>query len=199
VISDEIHAPITLPGARHVPFLSLGGEASLCGIAIVGASKGWNIAGLKCALIVTDSAEMEARLDAALPEHLRYHVGHLGVIASLAAFEHGVPWLDAMIAHLDQNRARLAELLAEHLPEVGYLPPEAGYLAWLDCRALELGADPAALFLERGRVALSPGPGFGTGGEGFARLNFATSSALLAEAVVRMAAAVRGPAGAQTG
>ena len=82
------------------------------------------------------------------------------------------------------------ELLAEHLPGVGYRPPQAGYLAWLDCRALELGDDPAAVFLERGRVALSPGPPFGEQGRGFARLNFGTSSALLEEAVRRMAAAV---------
>ena len=55
------------------------------------------------------------------------------------------------------------------------MPPQAGYLAWLDCRALELGDDPAAVFLERGRVALSSGPTFGEQGQGFARLNFGTS------------------------
>ena len=77
------------------------------------------------------------------------------------------------------------------MPAVGYAPPQAGYLAWLDCRELELGDDPAATFLERGRVGLSPGPQFGTGGAGHARLNFATSPELLAEIVERMAAAVQ--------
>ncbi len=95
VVSDEIHAPLTLPGASHVPFLSLGGEACDCGVAIVGASKAWNIAGLKCALIVTASPAMEARLTAALSTHLRYHVGQFGVVASIAAFEDGTPWLDS--------------------------------------------------------------------------------------------------------
>jgi cystathionine beta-lyase len=198
VISDEIHAPLTLPGARHLPFLSLSGEACECGVAIVGASKAWNIAGLKCALIVTASPRMESRLAAALSSHLRYHVGHLGVLASLAAFERGTPWLDSVLAYLDVNRGLLGTLLAEHLPGVVYLPPEAGYLAWLDCRALELGDDPAAVFLERGRVALSPGPGFGTQGLGFARLNFATSSMLLTEAVMRMTAATRDSRDVQT-
>jgi cysteine-S-conjugate beta-lyase len=197
VISDEIHAPLTLPGARHVPYLTLGEEAATHAVAVAGASKGWNLAGLKCALIVSGSAEMDARLDASLSSHLRYHVGHLGVVASIAAFEQGGPWLEAVVSHLDHNRRSLDSLLRSRLPEVVYVQPEAGYLAWLDCRRLELGEDPAAAFLEHGRVALSPGPSFGTQGRGFARLNFATSSALLAEAVGRMAAGARHGAEAQ--
>jgi len=199
VVSDEIHAPLTLPGASHVPYLSLAGEAASHGVAVAGASKGWNLAGLKCALIVSGSDEMDARLEDALPSHLRYHVGHLGVLASIVAFEHGGPWLDAVVAQLDRNRRSLETLVCSELPGVVYVPPQAGYLAWLDCRRLGLGEDPAAVFLEHGRVALSPGPSFGTQGRGFARLNFATSSALLAEAVERMAAAVRTSAEAQSG
>jgi cystathionine beta-lyase len=100
-----------------------------------------------------------------------------------------VPWLDAVIAQLDENRALLARLLAAHLPGVGYAPPEASFLAWLDCGALGL-ADPAAAFLERGRVALSPGGDFGDQGKQFTRLNMGTSPAILADIVARMAAAV---------
>jgi cystathionine beta-lyase len=122
-----------------------------------------------------------------LPESLRYHAGHFGVLGTIAAFESGVAWLDELVAYLDGNRKLLRELLAVHLPDVSYIAPEAGYLAWLDCRALPLGDDPAAAFLERGRVALSPGPNFGRQGRGFARLNFGTSAALVAEAVERMA------------
>ncbi len=190
VIADEIHAPMTLPGSVHVPYLTLGPEAAAGAVAITGASKAWNVAGLKCALIVTGDAGLEARLDAALPSHLPYHVGHFGVLAALAAFEQGADWLDLLIAHLDVNRQLLARLLAARLPQIAYDPPEAGYLAWLDCRGLGLGDDPASVFLERGRVALSPGPNFGTQGRGFARLNFGTSAALLGEAVDRLAAAV---------
>jgi len=93
---------------------------------------------------------------------------------------------------LDSNRGLLGRLLAERLPEVAYQPPEAGYLAWLDCSRLGLGADPAAALLERGRVALSGGPSFGAGGDGFVRLNFATSPALLEQIVERMATGIRG-------
>ncbi len=187
VISDEIHAALTLPGARHIPYLSLA-EAAARGVAITGASKAWNLAGLKCAAIVTASSKMERALNKSLPGFLAYHVGHFGVLASLAAFDAGGPWLDAVLARLDVNRGALAALLAERLPGVVYRPPEAGYLAWLDCRSLGLGDDPAAAFLEHGRVALSSGPTFGEQGRGYARLNFATSPALLAEAVDRLAA-----------
>ncbi len=190
VVSDEVHAPMTLPGATHVPYLAIGSEAAEHGIAITSASKAWNIAGLKCAVIVSGSERSERRLSEVLPSHLPYHAGHLGVLATIAAFEHGGEWLDALVDHLDRNRRLLAGLLAEKLPEVGYLPPQAGYLAWLDCRALALGDDPSEVFLERGRVALSPGPSFGAGGAGYARLNIGTSSALLEEAVDRMAAAL---------
>jgi cystathionine beta-lyase len=109
----------------------------------------------------------------------------------VAAFASGQAWLDAAVAQIDQNRAALSRLLADHLPAVGYLPPEASFLAWLDCRDAGLGDDPAAAFLKSGKVALSPGRDFGTQGRGFARLNMGTSPALLAEAVSRMAAAAR--------
>jgi cystathionine beta-lyase len=192
VVADEIHAPLTLPGARHTPFAALGETRS---VVITSASKAFNIAGLKCALAVAGSAEVARELRA-LPEEVRYRAGLLGVIASEAAFVHGDAWLDALLAALDANRRRLAALLDEHLPAIGYRPPDASFLAWLDCRALELGDDPAAVLLERGRVALEPGHAFGAPGRGYVRLNFGTSAALLDDAVGRMAAAVGSPHGA---
>jgi cysteine-S-conjugate beta-lyase len=189
VVSDEIHAPLVLAGATHVPFASLGEEVAGRALTITGATKGWNLAGLKAAVLVAGSARMEEEL-AALPESLRYHAGHFGVLASIASFDEGEPWLDELLAYLDGNRRLLSGLLAERLPDVRYVAPEASYLAWLDCRALPLGDDPSGAFLERGRVALSPGPRFGEPGRGFARLNFGTSAALVTEAVERMATAL---------
>jgi cysteine-S-conjugate beta-lyase len=183
VVSDEVHAPMTLPGATHTPYLTVTEH----GIALVSASKAWNTAGLKAALAVVEATDL-----APIPAHISYHAGHLGVLTSITAYSEGGDWLDALVGHLDVQRARLGELLEAELPEVGYEPPEAGYLAWLDCRALGLGDDPSAVFLERGRVALSPGPTFGTEGNGFARLNIGTSGALLAEAVRRMRSALDG-------
>ena len=190
VVSDEIHAPMTMAGAAHAPYLTLGEKAVATGITVTSASKAWNLAGLKCALIVSGDDAMHDRLTTGLPSHLASHTGHLGVLASIAAFDHGEEWLDALVVHLDRNRALLGELLERHLPQVRYAPPQAGYLTWLDCRELGLGDDPSEAFRERGRVALSPGPAFGEPGNGFARLNIGTSSALLEEAVRRMASTV---------
>ncbi|HEY0278191.1 MAG TPA: aminotransferase class I/II-fold pyridoxal phosphate-dependent enzyme [Solirubrobacterales bacterium] len=188
VLADEIHSPLTLPGARHVPFLSVSDEAREHGIALVSASKAFNLAGLHCAQFVTAS-ERAAEVVEALP-FIAKHAGHFGLLASVAAYREGAPWLEDVIAVIDHNRALLADLLADKLPEVGYTPPRAGYLTWLDLRALDLGDDPTEVLLERGRVALNPGPTFGPQGAGFARLNIGTSPALLEEAVKRIGKAV---------
>ncbi len=188
VIADEVHAPMTLPGATHVPYLHVGAEN---GLALVSASKAWNLAGLKCALAVAASERMADALGQ-VPTHVRYHVGHFGVIGGVAAFTEGRAWLDGLVQHLDRQRGRLADLLSSQLPGVKLVRPEAGYLAWLDCRGLGLGDDPSEVFLQRGRVALSGGLAFGAEGRGIARLNFGTSGDLLAEAVSRMRSALDG-------
>jgi cystathionine beta-lyase len=189
ILSDEIHAPLALPGAEHVPFLGVSDHAAARGVALVSASKAFNLAGLGCAQIVTAGETARAAVDP-LPLSAR-HPGHLGVIAAEAAYESGDEWLDAVIEVLDANRHAIAEQLLRELPEVAYTQPRAGYLAWLDLTQLELGVDPAPQILERGRLALSSGPQFGRGGEGHVRLNFGTSPELVAEAIERIAKAVR--------
>jgi len=187
LLVDEIHAPLVLPGARFVPFGSVDHEMSERAYIFTSASKGWNIAGLKCGVAAAGSAATATMLTERWEALL---ASHLGVLGSVAAFAASLGWLDAVVAQLDQNRVHLARLLAEQLPEVGYVPGAASFLAWLDCRKLGLGDNPAAVFLERGKVALSPGPDFGAQGAGFARLNIGTSPELITEAVRRIATAV---------
>jgi cystathionine beta-lyase len=187
VVVDEIHAPLVYEPGAFVPFLSLPVGSSA--VSLMSASKAFNLAGLPSALAVA-GADAQHDLDA-MPVEVAFGASHVGSLAQAAALRDGDLWLAALVSGLDENRHLLADLLAEHLPEVGYLVPEATYLAWLDCRALGLGPDPAAALRERGRVALSPGPDFGAGGAGHARLNFATSPQILRQAVERMTAAVR--------
>jgi cysteine-S-conjugate beta-lyase len=199
VLADEIFAPLVLPGRTHHPFVSVSPEAARHGIMFASASKAWNLAGLKCAAIVTADAATR-RLVQRLPEELPWRVGHLGVLGSIAAFQDGEPWLEEVLGVLDHHRRYLAELLAARIPAIRYRPPDASYLAWLDCTALGLGDDPSAVFLARGRVALSPGPSFGRPGVGHVRLNMGTSRQILAAAVDRMASAVDdAPASGPTG
>lgn len=181
ILADEIHAPLTLPGAEHTPFLTVSEDARECGICVTSASKAFNIAGLGCAVIVTAS-ERAARIASRLPPGAT-HPGHLGVIASRAAFEEGDDWLSQVVSQLDYNRHFLDELLGEHLPPAGYRQPEAGYLAWIDARNLGLGPDPSIPILDDARVAVSSGPGFGAGGAGHFRLNIGTSPDLIETAV----------------
>lgn len=186
VVADEIHAPLTAAGAEFVPYLTVPGGES--GLSLMSASKAWNLAGLKAALAIAGPA---AAADLArLPEEVSHGPSHLGIVAHSAALRDGTAWLDALLAGLDDNRRLLADLLAEHLPAITYRPGDATYLAWLDCRALDLGDDPADVFLRRGRVALNSGIPFGTGGAGHVRLNLATSPELITEGVRRMAAAL---------
>jgi cystathionine beta-lyase len=150
------------------------------------ASKGWNLAGLKAALAVAGPG---AAADLArMPEEVGHGPSHVGVLAHTAALRDGTAWLDALLAGLDDNRRLLTALLAERLPGVVHRAGQATFLAWLDCRALGLGDDPAETFLGRGRVAVNSGLPFGTGGAGHVRLNLGTAPEVIEEAVRRMAA-----------
>jgi cystathionine beta-lyase len=189
LLSDEVHAPLALEDAAHVPFGSLPSRAADAAVVLTAATKGWNFAGLKCALAVAVSDRMRQAL-AALPVDLHDRVGHLGVVASTAAFTEGEPWLDDLRDYLAETHAWLPQLLAERVPGIRCHRAEASFLAWLDCRGLGIGDDPATTFFERGRVALVPGPTFGEPGRGFARLNVGTSRAVVGEAVRRIATAV---------
>jgi cystathionine beta-lyase len=186
LISDEIHAPLVLPGAVFTPLLSVPGAAEVA-VAVVSASKAFNLAGLKCAAIVTASDRMAA-LIGRMPAEVRERTGHLGVIASIAAYESGDEWLASLVTTLAARREQLGDLLATRMPGVRWVPPEATYLSWLDCSMLGRDGEPAARFLAEARVAVEPGTRFGAAGSGFVRLNFATSPEILDEAIGRMAA-----------
>lgn len=189
VVADEVHAPLVYPDATHVSYATVSEAAASHSVTLTSASKGWNLPGLKCAQVVLTHEPDLARWSEL--SFLQTHgASILGILANRAACEQGAPWLQAAIAYLDGNRRLLARLFPEWLPGVVYTMPEATYLAWLDCRALELD-DPAAFFLQHARVALTDGAAFGGPGKGFVRLNFATSRAILTEIVQRMADAVR--------
>jgi cystathionine beta-lyase len=184
VVSDEIHAPLVLPGATFTPMLSVPGAADVA-ISLVSGSKAFNLAGLKCAAVVTGSARM-TEMVRRFPFEPNDRLGHFGVLATVAAFNDGDPWLDALLTTLDARRSQLADLLRSRLPQVSWVPPEATYLAWLDCSAYGTDEQPQQRFLAEAKVALVPGTNFGAVGAGFVRLNFATSPEILAEAINRM-------------
>ena len=176
-LSDEIHAPLTMPGATHVPAATVAADA----IVLTSATKAWNLAGLKCGLAIGNPDVL-----AKLPEPIHDRVGHLGLLASAAAFTDGDDWLDELRDYLAETRRTLPGSLEDHAPGVHVDDAQATFLAWLDFRETELGDDPAAAVLERGRLSLLPGTDFGSVGVGFARLNIGTSHELVEESVRRI-------------
>jgi len=191
VISDEIHAPLVHPGAEFTPFLAASPVAAEIGYAVTSASKAYNLAGLKCALMVSASDETTAVIRGLWPE-VEWRTGLFGALAAVAAFApESDLWLERMKATLDGNRRLLADLLAEHLPRARYRVPDAGYLAWIDVSAYGWGDDPARRIRTEAKVALHHGPLFGPQGRGHVRLNFGCSPAVLRDAVGRIGAMAR--------
>ena len=188
VISDEIHAPLTLRGSEFIPYLSVSEEAREHGITAASGSKAFNLAGLKAALLVADSDRMGEFLES-LPEEVSLRTGLFGHIATRVGFTSARPWLAQTMATIESNLALLERRLTEKLPEVRLRRPGATYLAWLDMSALGWGDDPAQYATEHARVALSSGPSFGAQGAGHARMNLACAPETIIEAVDRLSAA----------
>ena len=190
VFSDEIHAPLVYGDARHIPYASISDVAAGHTITAIAASKAWNLAGLKCAqLVLSNEADIAAFPDGAM--WTAHGAATVGVIASIAAYNEGQPWLDDVIAYLDGNRRRLGELLAEHLPEARYTLPEGTYLAWIDLTAFPLDGDLSELFRDKARVAVVDGIHCGEAGRGSVRFNFAMPRPILEQAVRQLADAIR--------
>jgi len=191
VFADEIHAPLVYPGVRHISYASTSPTAAAHTMTATSASKAWNLAGLKCGVVILSSAADQDRWDQ-LPHFTVRGASNPGVAASVAAFRHGDAWLGEVVTYLNSSRTLLAELLTRYVPQVRYRPPDGTYLAWLDCRAMNLPDSPGALVTERARVTVVDGPAFGIGGDGAFRFNFATPQPVLTEMIERVAATLSG-------
>ena len=190
LLSDEIHAPLTYKESNFIPFLTISDHAREVGITITAASKGWNIAGLKCAIIVTENEKLHEKLNAIAPA-THYRASLLGAFATVTAFEEGEPWLNALMEKMEINRHLVSNLIDQYTPGVGYHIPRCSYLAWLDLSKFNLGEDPAAQLVEKAKVAFVPGMRFGKQSSQFVRLNFATSPEILEEAFKRLSPVLR--------
>ncbi|GCE00804.1 MalY/PatB family protein [Embleya hyalina] len=190
VFADEIHAPITYMGHRHIPYASTSTQAAEHTVTAVSASKAWNLAGLKCAqMVLSNDADRErwaglGRLDTD-------GASTLGVLAATAAYRHGRGWLDEVLVQLDENRHRLGRLVRA-LPGVRYSAPQGTFLGWLDFRRSGLPWHGLADFFDtRAGVSVVDGAACGRAGTGFVRLNFATAPSILDRVAERMADAMR--------
>ncbi len=184
VISDEVHADLALEG-MHVPFASVSPEVAQRTLTVYGPTKAFNLAGLGVSFVISQNAELLERAKNQRT-HLLPGPNVFGQVAALAAYRHADAWREAALDYIRANRDHLLQRLRDEAPTVKAHPAQGTYLMWLDFRDTGLDDDPAAALLSLGRVALNPGPSFGTGGAGFARLNLATSRQILDAAIDRI-------------
>lgn len=191
LLADEIHAELIYPGAVHIPLASLSPAAAAQTVTITSATKSFSIAGVHCAVMHFGTPELLERFKDVVPLELLGKPGIHGADATIAAWQEGGDWLEAMTAQLLENRDKVVAALKAKMPALTMQVPEATYLAWIDCRALRLNESATAFFLREAKVALSAGEAFDKDATGFVRLNFATSPAILEAILERMATAVR--------
>lgn len=189
ICSDEIHSDLVYSESRHIPIASLSPEVSSRTVTYLAPSKTFNLAGLSTSIFIAQDPDMRKRLSESM-SMLLGHPNILGMHAARAAYQHGRPWLDAILKYLETNRDFLFDFVKVKLPGIKMWRPEGTFLAWLDCSGLELGTPPFEFFLKEAKVGLNDGKTFGDEGKDFVRLNFGCPHALLAEGLERMRKAV---------
>jgi len=191
VVANEVHMDFVYAPARHTPFAALGAEIAARTITLSSTSKGLNIAGLRCAVAHFGSEALQTRFKR-INTHIMGTPSIFSIVGSEAAWQFGGPTQDKILQQLDANRRLVAETVRSEMPGMAHFPPEATYFAWLDCSALNLKTSAAKFFLDKAKVALSPGGDFSSYTDKFARLNFATPPEILSEILPRMARALKG-------
>ena len=189
ICSDEIHSDLIFSGQQHTPIASLSDEIAQHSVTLIAPSKTFNIAGLECSMIICQNPDYRKKLETAR-RGLLGGVNVLGLTAGISAYREGDAWLKELLVVLERNRDLLVQFMQERLPEIKVYPPEATYLAWLDCHELHVEMDPCEFFLKQARVALNNGKDFGLAGVGFVRFNFGCPTTMVREALEQMEKAV---------
>ncbi len=194
ICSDEIHSELLLGKAQHIPLATLSSEIADRTITLIAPSKTFNVAGLGCAFAIIFNPKL-LRHFKKTTEQMAMHVNSLGLKAAQAAYSGECDdWLRALCTYLTGNRDFLVEYVKREISGIRITVPEATYLAWLDCNELvrsgRMDGTPQEFFLKQAKVALNEGKEFGSGGEGFVRLNFGCPRKTLEEALERMKAAL---------
>lgn len=192
VVSDEIHADLTLPPYHHLTFASVSDEAKHNSITFGSPSKAFNMPGLSSSYCIVEDDALRSKFFGFL-EASEWDEGHfLAYIGAAAAYSHGTEWLDQMLAYIKGNIKYLDEYLKEHLPAIKAIIPQASYLVFLDCRDLKLSQEAlCSLFEDKAHLALNSGTTFGKEGEGFMRMNVGCPRATLTKALQQLEKAVK--------
>lgn len=191
IISDEIHSDLIFKGNKHIPLPMVSEEVAMNCAVCMAPNKTFNIAGLSSAFVVIPNRKLKARYEHWL-HAIHIQSGNIfGNIALEAAYTHGSAWVDQLMDYLEENRLFLVNFVETKLPKVKMMLPEATFLAWLDFREYGLTENQLnKLLIEEAGVVMNKGSMFGTGGDGFFRLNFGCPKATLEEALNRIESAL---------
>lgn len=192
ILSDEIHSDLVLPGARHIPLASVSEKAASVTVTCMAPSKTFNLAGLSTSsMIISDPGLMEKYRKTLVGLHL--HLGNIfGNVASEAAYTHGREWLEQLMNYIEGNVDLVINFCRERLPVIRPVRPEATYMIWLDCRAMERNSQELnRFFVEEAGVGMNEGSRFGPGGEGFMRMNLACPKATVVSALEQIENAIK--------
>lgn len=191
IISDEIHADLVFDGNRHIPVPMVSEQIAMNSAVLMAASKTFNMAGLSSAFVIIPNKKLRVKYEKVL-HTIHIDSGNIfGNIATEAAFRHGYQWLTELMAYLEENYRFLEQFFKQRMPLVKIMKPEATFLVWLDFSAYKLGENQLARLLIDGGVALNKGSLFGTGGEGYFRLNFGCPRTMLEAGLDKIEKALR--------
>jgi len=192
VISDEIHADLTLPPYQHVPFASIDPAFAEKSVTCIAPTKTFNLAGLQAAAAIIPNETLKRQFNNVQQRQGILTLNTFAVAGAEAAYQHGGEWLDALLPYLQKNINRLCSYIETNLPKLRVIRPEATYLVWVDCRPLgKTERQLKQLLLEKGKIAVEFGSKFGEEGRGFIRINIACPQKTLEDALHRLTAALQ--------
>ncbi|BCB05434.1 MalY/PatB family protein [Bacillus sp. KH172YL63] len=187
IASDEIHSDLVYGNREHTPLASLHESYRDMNITCIAPSKTFNLAGLQASAIITANPDHREKIADIHKKQGFFTLNAFGIIGMEAAYRHGEPWLNDILQYLEENVQITKTFLTEHLPDLQLVDPEGTYLVWIDCTKLDLSdEDLKDRLLNKGKIALEPGPKYGPGGEGFVRMNIACPQATLIEGLNRI-------------
>ena len=191
VVSDEIHCDMALFGHQHTPFPTVNQDAADCSITFGAPTKTFNIAGIVSSYAIVPNPEIRNRFYSWLRANELNEPTIFSPIATVAAFKNGEQWRREMLAYVEANIEFLLQYIERNIPKIKALRPQASFLVWLDCRALNLSHRQLnELFIDKAHLALNDGAMFGEGGEGFMRINVGTPRSILQKGLEQLRQAI---------
>lgn len=186
IVADEIHSDLVYREQKHYPIASLSDEIAKITLTCVSPSKTFNLAGLHASAAVIESEDLREQFLNTQRRHGFFSLNTFGIVAMEAAYRDGEAWLEELIDYLEENKQFAMHYLADNLPQVTCMDPDGTYLLWIDCRKLNLSDEEIKKrLIEKGKLALEPGPKYRQGGEGFVRMNIACPREMLSDALNR--------------